>query len=125
LAYVIAFAIFLDQLGRRFFRCSHESFIKLAQLDLVNAPTRSNTPCIRAAIIPRLGRDPAFSVLMLCWVFNPAYPLLAFRTKRPPGGRYRPIKAFVDKQQKMTESAAWQSIAPKSYSPSLGEHKDE
>jgi hypothetical protein len=32
---------------------------------------------------------------------------------------------FVDKQKKMAESAAWLSFAPKSYSPSLGEHKDE
>jgi hypothetical protein len=32
---------------------------------------------------------------------------------------------FVDKLLKTAESAAWQSMAPKSYSPTLGENKDE
>jgi len=32
---------------------------------------------------------------------------------------------FVDKMLKTAESAAWLSFVPKSYSPSLGENKDE
>jgi hypothetical protein len=73
----------------------------------------------------RLGRDQTFSVLVLCWVFNPACRLLAFRAKRQPGGRYSPTMTFVDKLLKAAESAAWLSMEPKSYSPSLCENKDE